>query len=80
VKYPLPYVEYETLSQEALEQRVRDNEMFHFSHSMETQLGDLTKAGFVISGFYEDRRSEEDGNPVQHYMPSYYVARVQKLG
>ena len=80
VKYPLPYVEYETLSQEALEQRVRDNEMFHFSHSMETQLGDLTKAGFVISGFYEDRRSEEDGKPIQHYMPSYYVARVQKLG
>jgi SAM-dependent methyltransferase len=78
VKYPLPYVEHETLNQEALEQRIRDKEMFHFSHSMETQLGGLTQAGFSIIGFYEDRRPEEDGNPIRHYMPSYYVVRVQK--
>ena len=78
VKYPLPYVEYETLSQEALKQRVRDKEMFHFSHSMEAQLGGLTKAGFCITGFYEDRRPDEDGNPIRHYMPSYYVVRGQR--
>ena len=35
VKNPLPYVEHETLSQEALEQRIRNKEMFHFSHTME---------------------------------------------
>ena len=40
---------------------------------METQLGGLIEAGFVIAGFYEDRRPEEDGNPVRKYMPSYYV-------
>jgi ubiquinone/menaquinone biosynthesis C-methylase UbiE len=80
VKYPLPYVEYETLSQEVLEQRMRDKEMFHFSHSMEAQLGGLTQAGFSIIGFYEDRRPEEDGNPIRHYMPSYYVVRVRKTG
>jgi SAM-dependent methyltransferase len=80
VKYPLPYVEHETLSQEALEARIRSQEMFHFSHSMEAQLGGLTKAGFVITGFYEDRRPEESGNPIRHFMPSYYVARAQKVG
>jgi len=80
VKYSLPYVEHETLSQVALEQRIRNKEMFHFSHTMEAQLGGLTKAGFVITGFYEDRRSEEDDNPIRHFMPSYYVARVQKRG
>lgn len=80
VKYPLPYVEYETLTPEELEQRIRDKEMFHFSHTMEAELGGLTKAGFVITGFYEDRRSEEDGNPIRHYMPSYYVVRAHKMG
>jgi ubiquinone/menaquinone biosynthesis C-methylase UbiE len=80
VKYPLPYVEHETLSPEELEQRIRDKEMFHFSHTMEAKLGGLTKAGFVITGFYEDRRSEEDGNPIRHYMPSYYVVRAHKMG
>ena len=80
VKYSLPYVEHETLSQEALEERIRDKEMFHFSHTMEAQLGGLTKAGFAITGFYEDRRPEEDGNPIRHFMPSYYAARAQKVG
>ena len=80
VKYALPYVEHETLSQEALEARIGNKEMFHFSHTMEDQLGGLTKAGFVITDFYEDRRPEEDGNPIRRYMPSYYVARVQKAG
>jgi ubiquinone/menaquinone biosynthesis C-methylase UbiE len=79
VKYSLPFVEHETLSQEVLEQRIQNKEMFHFSHSMETQLGGLMKAGFVITDFYEDRRPEEDGNPIRHYMPTYYVARAQKV-
>lgn len=79
VKYPLPYVEHETLSEEALAQRIRKKGMFHFSHTMESQLGGLTAAGFAITGFYEDRRPEEDGNPIRHYMPSYFVARAQKM-
>ena len=79
VKHSLPYVEYETQSKEVLKQRIRNKEMFHFSHTMETQLGGLMKAGFVITDFFEDRRPEEDGNPIRHYMPSYYVARAQKV-
>jgi SAM-dependent methyltransferase len=78
VKHPLPYVEHETLDPETLEQRIRDKGMFHFSHSMDALLGGLINAGFVITGFYEDRRPEEDGNPIRNYMPSYYVARAQK--
>jgi SAM-dependent methyltransferase len=80
VKYPLPYAEHETLSPEALEQRLHNQDMFHFSHTMEAQLGGPTKAGFFITGFYEDRRPEEDGNPIRNYMPSYSVARAQKPG
>jgi ubiquinone/menaquinone biosynthesis C-methylase UbiE len=80
VKYPLPYVQHETLTQEELEQHIRNKEMFHFSHTMEEQFGGLIKAGFVITGFYEDRRPDEDGNPIRFYMPSYYVAKAQKLG
>jgi ubiquinone/menaquinone biosynthesis C-methylase UbiE len=79
VKHSLPYVGYKTLSAELFEQRIRNKEMFHFSHTMETQLGGLMKAGFVITDFFEDRRSKEDGNPIRHYMPSYYVARAQKV-
>lgn len=79
VKYSLPYAQHETLTQEELEQHIRNKKMFHFSHTMEAQLGGLIKAGFVITGFYEDRRSDEDGNPIRFYMPSYYVIRAKKM-
>lgn len=79
VKHPLPYIEYNSLNQEMLEKRIQNKEMFHFSHSMEAQLGGLTEVGFVITGFYEDRRPEADGNPIRHYMPSFFVVRAQKL-
>ena len=45
-------------------------EMFHFSHTMEAQLGGMIDAGFVITGFYEDRRTEEDGNPIRATCPA----------
>ena len=76
VRYPLPYVEHETLDAAALVARIAAEEMFHFSHTMEAQLGGMIDAGFVITGFYEDRRTEEDGNPIRFYMPSDFVARA----
>ena len=76
VRYPLPYVEHETLDPAALEARIAAGEMFHFSHTMEAQLGGMIAAGFVITGFYEDRRTEEDGNPIRLYMPSQFVVRA----
>jgi hypothetical protein len=44
------------------------------------QLGGLIGTGFVITGFYEDRRPAEEGNPIRHFMPSYYVVRARKVG
>jgi SAM-dependent methyltransferase len=78
VRYPLPYVERETLSPAELDERVRNLAMFHFSHTMEDQLGGLLEAGFVITGFYEDRRSELDGNPIRDYLPSFFAARAER--
>jgi SAM-dependent methyltransferase len=79
VRYPLPYVEHETLTNEQLAQRRADRGMFHFSHTMESQLGGLLRAGFVITDFYEDYRSEADGNPARDYLPSYFVVRAQRI-
>ena len=78
VKHPLPYVEQETLTQAALDQHLRNHAMFHFSHTLEAQLGGLIAAGFVLTGFYEDRRPEADANPIRHFMPSFYVVRAEK--
>jgi SAM-dependent methyltransferase len=79
VRHPLPYREIDSLSPDELERRLRDSAMFHFSHTMETQIGGLLAAGFVLTGFYEDRRTEADGNPIRHYLPSIFVMRAQKV-
>jgi hypothetical protein len=31
---------------------------------------------FVIAGFYEDRRIEEDDNPIRFHLPSQFVVRA----
>lgn len=56
VRHSLPYVEYDTLVAAEREERRQAKAMFHFSHTMESQLGGILDAGFVITGFYEDRR------------------------
>lgn len=78
VRFGLPYIEHETLSPSELAARIRAGEMFHFSHTLEAQLGGLIEAGFVINGFYEDRRSEEDGNPIRYFIPSFFAVRAIK--
>jgi SAM-dependent methyltransferase len=79
VKHALPFVEHETLDSATLEDYRRTGRMLHFSHTMEAQLGGLMRAGFVLTDFYEDRRSEADGNPIRHFMPTTFVARAQKI-
>ncbi len=78
VKYPLPYREIDTLSPAERAKREQESAIFHFSHSMEAQVGGLIAAGFSVTGFYEDRRTEEDGNPIRHFMPSVFVMRARK--
>jgi hypothetical protein len=78
VKHSLPYVEYEILRQEVLEQRIYSKAMLHFSHIIEAYLGGLMQAGFVMTAFYEDRRPKKSNNPIQHFMPSHVIARLQK--
>ncbi len=78
VRHPLPYAEHETLDADSRASRAQAGLMWHFSHTMEAQLGGILRAGFVITDFYEDRRPEGDGNPIRHFLPSYYVVRAVK--
>lgn len=78
VRHRLPYVEHETLTEAGRQERVRSGAMFHFSHTMESQLGGLLQAGFVITDFFEDHRPEWDGNPIRTVLPSYFVVRAER--
>ena len=78
MRHPLPYIEHDTLSPAEAAARRAAGEMFHFSHTMQAQLGGILSAGFVITGFFEDHRLESEGNPISHYLPSYFVVRAER--
>lgn len=54
VKYSIPYSDAEHLEKDKLEKMIAECQPIEFSHSLEAQIGGICKAGFVISGFYED--------------------------
>jgi SAM-dependent methyltransferase len=55
VRYSLPYSDLKSLEPEALQRKLADGEALEFSHSLDAQIGGQLSAGFVITGFYEDR-------------------------
>ena len=55
VKYSLPYSDVSSLPAEQLQRKLADQEPIEFSHSLDAQIGGQIKAGFFITGFYEDR-------------------------
>lgn len=75
VKYELPYGAATSLSDEELRGKVERREPLEFSHTLEDQIGGQIVAGFVISGFYEDRHRDD---PIAAHMPTYVATRAIK--
>jgi SAM-dependent methyltransferase len=67
-KYPLPYGEPGSLSGEAKHRWEESRSPAQFSHSLESQIGGQTAAGFAIVGLYEDYWSDE-ATPLNRYFP-----------
>lgn len=54
LKYTIPYSDTKSLSEKALEKRLKTHDTIEFSHSFDDQIGGLCKAGFLIKDFYKD--------------------------
>lgn len=73
-KYPLPYSDLSSLSAQEVQTMQRDNEPFEFSHTLEALLGGQMEAGFLVSGFYEDRFAPEAEDALSHWMPTLFAS------
>ena len=76
VKYTLPYSDAESLTEEDRRFFMDKGEPLEFSHTLEDQIGGQLEAGFVLTGFYEDRHG---GHPLAGFMPTYIATRARKL-
>ena len=76
VKNKLPYNDLEHLADDELEKYMQDKIAVEFSHFLEELIGGQLKAGFVITGFYEDR---QPGDLLSDHIPVYFATRAEKL-
>lgn len=81
-RYTLPYSDIESLSERQLQEWLERGDALEFGHTLTDQIGGQTDAGFVITGFYEDRRLSDKRNDVEvilsKYTPIYIATRALK--
>ena len=75
VRYPLPYSDVGSLSPTELQRYLDDEQPLEYSHTVEDQLGGQLDAGFVLTGFYEDRWAD---HILDHYMPTFFATCARK--
>ena len=75
VRYELPYADAESKTEEEVRRQMERGEPLEFSHTLEEQIGGQIEAGFLISGFYEDRHRDD---PIAAFMPTYGATRSTK--
>jgi SAM-dependent methyltransferase len=78
VKYPLPYADTTHLDAATLQKRYDKLEPLEWSHTLDEQIGGQIAAGFVITGFFEDRYSSLPEDPIPKYMATCIATRAVK--
>ncbi|MGW8249475.1 MAG: class I SAM-dependent methyltransferase [Anaerolineales bacterium] len=76
VRYSLPYSDLESADETARQYYAEQDYPLEFSHTLEDQIGGQLQAGFVLTGFYEDKDPE---NILSQYMPTFIATRAAKL-
>lgn len=78
VRWKLPYDDLSGLT-ETQKQEYREKGIpLEFSHTYNDQIGGQLEAGFVLTGFYEDRNPPEE-EILSEYLPFYFATRAAKL-
>ncbi len=74
----LPYSDIDHLTEEDRHRFLAEGRPFEFSHTLEEQIGGQLAAGFLITGFYEDRDPNEANNPLCKYMDTFIATKALK--
>lgn len=75
VKHKLPYSDLTSLSDAALQHLTEQGLPLEFSHTLDDQIGGQLKAGFVLTGFYEDI---DPISAISQYTPTFIATCARK--
>jgi ubiquinone/menaquinone biosynthesis C-methylase UbiE len=77
VKHKMPYSDLKSLEEEELNKLLEKKEPLAFGHTLEEQVGGQIKAGFAVTGFYEDKY-EADTDPLSNYIDTFIATKATK--
>ena len=75
IRHRVPYSDLEQLSEGEQQKRSADGQALEFGHTLDDLIGGQLAAGFVLTGFYEDRFP---GKPVDDYLAVTLATRALK--
>ncbi len=73
-RHHLPYSDLTSLEEKERDAYIEAEEALEFGHTLTDQIGGQIDAGFVITGFYEDRWP---GQALAEYMDTYLATRAE---
>ncbi len=78
VRHTLPYADTTSLDAPELAKHEAEKTPYEFSHTFDALIGGQLAAGFVLTGFYEDRFAPEVGDTLSKYMGTLFATLVMK--
>lgn len=78
VCYRIPFADERDLEEVHLQKLIEQHEPLSFGHTLDDQIGGQLEAGFVLTGFFEDRYDEAQGDPISQYIATFIATRALK--
>ncbi len=81
VRWRIPYSDAADMAEEDRRRQIVDQQQpLEFGHSLDDQIGGQLDAGFVLTGFYEDRYADQVADALSRYIDSFIATRAVKPG
>jgi SAM-dependent methyltransferase len=77
MRYSIPYSDLSSLTAAERSRFLPEGEPLAFGHSLDDQIGGQLRAGFILTGFYEDGW-DADKAPVHRYLKCFIATRAYK--
>ncbi|WP_141734307.1 class I SAM-dependent methyltransferase [Oligoflexus tunisiensis] len=77
MRYSIPYSDLSSLTAEERSRYLPQGEPLAFGHSLDDQIGGQLRAGFFLTGFYEDGW-DADKAPVHRFLKCFIATRAYK--
>ncbi|HEV3340873.1 MAG TPA: class I SAM-dependent methyltransferase [Pirellulales bacterium] len=79
VRHRIPYSDVTDLPDADLQQKiVEPGYPLEFAHTLNDQIGGQLDAGFLLTGIYEDRYTDEGGDALSRYIDTFMATRAIK--